>query len=180
MSEETEEMDNEFTPNVEEEDDDDVDIDIDIDDDEDERESDDEADQKDDDFAAAEEAVPTRRKPRGGRKDDGVLVAADPEQMVRANPKRQNRQQKLARTIEGVLDTAQLGTEEGAAKAWATLRSQSNGVKPRKYSLKDEFTVNDVIKHPKFGEGYVVEILTSSKIGVLFEDGVKRLAHNRS
>jgi len=116
----------------------------------------------------------------GSRTDDADLLAPNFEQAVKANPKRQSVQRKRARLIEGILDTAELTTSEGAAKAWQALQKQAGDAKPRKYALKDEYTENDVVVHPAFGEGYVVEILTSTKMTVLFEDGIKRLAHNRA
>ena len=131
----------------------------------------------------AEDADETPRRRTGGgasSKDDADLLTSNYELAVKANPKRATKHQKRARLIEVVLDTAELGTDEGASKAWNALQKQAGDASKRKYAMGDEFTENDVIEHPKFGEGYVVEILSSTKMSVLFEDGVKKLAHNRT
>ena len=51
--------------------------------------------------------------------------------------------------------------------------------KAQKYSIKTELTTNDVVDHPKFGVGLVVEIREGNKAHVAFPDGSKVLAHNR-
>ncbi len=134
------------------------------------------------DFDADEASSETPRRRSGGgsnNKDDDVLLTSNYEQAVKANPKRATKHQKRGRIIEGVLDAAKLGTEEGAVKAWVALQKQAGDAQKRTYSMKEELTENDVIDHPLFGEGYVVEILTSTKVSVLFQDGLKKLAHNR-
>lgn len=47
------------------------------------------------------------------------------------------------------------------------------------YNMKLKFTVNQKVKHPKFGTG-VVRTLSPEKIEVVFEDGVRMLVHNRA
>jgi hypothetical protein len=46
------------------------------------------------------------------------------------------------------------------------------------YTLKGKFEMNTVLKHPKFGRGFVKESL-ADKIEVVFEDEVRFLMHNR-
>ena len=133
----------------------------------------------DDDVADFDESEEGPRRGGGSPTKDDDLLTSNYEQAVKANPKRAAKQVKRRRLIEGVLDTAELDTDEGKLKAWNALQSQAGDAKPRKYKLAEEYTENDVIEHPKFGTGYVVEILSSTKISVLFEDGVKKLAHNR-
>lgn len=115
----------------------------------------------------------------GGSTRDDDLVTNTYEDAVRANPKRQSMHRRRARVIEGVLDTAELNTPEGVEKAWQTLEKETSNANVKAYDIKAEYTENDVLEHPKFGVGYVVEILSQSKIAVLFEDGIKRLAYNR-
>lgn len=56
---------------------------------------------------------------------------------------------------------------------------QSNATAPEMdYNLKTKFEVNTLLKHPKFGRGFIKEVL-SDKIHVVFEDEVKTLMHNR-
>ena len=135
---------------------------------------------EDEDFSSDDDEGPSSpRRSSSNSKDDAGLLQSY-EQAVKANPKRATKHQKRARIIEGVLDKATLDTEAGIAKAWATLQKQAGDAQKRDYSMKDEYTENDVVVHPKFGQGYVVEILTSTKVAVLFEDGIKKLAHNRA
>lgn len=159
----------------------DVSDDVDVDDDDIEIDDDDidlgEID-GDGDFDDEDEDRPARSS-GGSSKDDDDLLKSNYEQAVKANPKRAQKHQKRKREIEGVLDTAELGTEEGAAKAWDALQKGAGTVKPRKFKVSESYTENDVLEHPKFGTGYVVEILTSTKMSVLFEDGVKKLAQNK-
>jgi hypothetical protein len=56
---------------------------------------------------------------------------------------------------------------------------QNHGSAPEvEYNTKKKFEPNSVVKHPKFGRGFVKEVMTD-KIEVLFEDEVKLLMHNR-
>ncbi|MFN7974809.1 MAG: hypothetical protein U0166_21070 [Acidobacteriota bacterium] len=49
----------------------------------------------------------------------------------------------------------------------------------RAYDLKDNFRVLDLIRHPKFGRGRVVKLLSREKMEVRFGDGRKLLAQNQ-
>lgn len=166
MSEETEEsfdeMEEDFDGDVSE---DDIDADIDL------------ADLDDDELPADDDDAAPRPRRTAPAKDDDLFESY--EKAVVANPKRASKHQKRARLIEGVLDKATLDTEEGAARAWAALQAQAGDATKRKYAMSEQYTENDVIDHPKFGEGYVVEIVTLTKVAVLFEDGIRKLAHNR-
>ena len=157
---------------------DDIDVDVDVEVDDDDIDLGD-LDEDVAGFGDSDEQVRPRRSSGGNNKDDDDLLKSNYEQAVKANPKRAQKHQKRARIIEGVLDAAKLETEEGIAKAWVALQKQAEGAKLRKFNMSEAYTENDVISHPKFGEGYVVEILTSTKISVLFEDGIKKLAHNK-
>ncbi|MCL2825031.1 MAG: hypothetical protein FWD57_13665 [Polyangiaceae bacterium] len=44
------------------------------------------------------------------------------------------------------------------------------------YSIKNSYTVGNLINHPKLGNGVVVEA-EATKVAVLFETGERRLAH---
>lgn len=47
--------------------------------------------------------------------------------------------------------------------------------KPYRFTLV--FEQNDLIRHSKFGDGYVVQVIDRGKIEVMFRDGVRTLAH---
>jgi hypothetical protein len=117
-------------------------------------------------------------RPPSRSSGDDDLQSLDYEQALKVNPKRAKMLRKRARHIEGVLDSAELQTPEGAAKAWAKLSEDTDTDIHRTYSVADEYSENDVLEHPKFGIGFVVEILSDRKISVLFEDGLRRLVCN--
>ena len=49
----------------------------------------------------------------------------------------------------------------------------------REYSAKTKYAQGDRIRHPKFGDGVVNELLPDRKISVAFRDGVRALVHAR-
>lgn len=147
-----------------------VDVDVDVDDVE--------VDDDDDD----DEDTP-KSKSSGSKKskDDfaAELTEKTYDQAVRANPKRLAMVQKRAGLIETILDRSDLSTPEGLLKAWETLVEETNTSVHKPYSLNDSFVENEVVGHPLFGTGFVSQILSPTKVEILFESGFKRLACNR-
>jgi hypothetical protein len=45
-----------------------------------------------------------------------------------------------------------------------------------KYNIKQQFQVGDLIKHPKFGDGVVTQIIDAHKVEILFKDEPRKLA----
>ncbi len=54
-----------------------------------------------------------------------------------------------------------------------------NPAAARRYSPKTQFTVGEVIAHPKFGTGVTTMLKDKTKIEVLFPDGPRVLVHAR-
>src|SRR5262249_2575501 len=50
---------------------------------------------------------------------------------------------------------------------------------PRPYGISDHFKELEVISHPKFGIGYVTELIGDDKIEVTFQADKRVLVHNR-
>jgi hypothetical protein len=46
-----------------------------------------------------------------------------------------------------------------------------------RYSMNHTFSLNDLVLHRKFGEGYVFEVLEDGKVNIMFRDGPRLLAH---
>lgn len=113
-------------------------------------------------------------------RSDAGLTESRYEEAVLANPKRLTvAQRKKARLIiEGIIDDAELSEPEGQKKAWNKLNETIGVAHARPYDIKAEFTENDVIEHPRFGIGFVVELVSPKKVEVLFEDGLRKLACN--
>jgi hypothetical protein len=47
------------------------------------------------------------------------------------------------------------------------------------YAVSGSFAVGQLIRHSKFGEGVVSELIEGGKVSVLFEQGPKTLVHGR-
>ncbi len=45
-----------------------------------------------------------------------------------------------------------------------------------KYNVKTQFKVGDLVKHPKFGDGVVTQIIDAHKVEILFRDEPRTLA----
>ena len=67
-----------------------------------------------------------------------------------------------------------------AEKEWKTFMADSSAVGcPRKYSVFEIYNVSEIIEHPTFGTGRVLEITGVEKMLVIFRDGRKTLICNR-
>lgn len=162
-TEESEEFDDDEILDEEFDDDDILDEDIELEDDVDL-----------DEIEVVEEAAPKRKR---GSDDD--LVEMDYEQAIKANPKRAKALKKRASLIETLLDEVKLDSEEGIQEAWELLNEKVETKIRKPYSLKEQYEENMVIEHPTFGVGFVNQILSETKIEIIFKDGVKRLVHNK-
>ena len=111
---------------------------------------------------------------------DAELTETGYEGAVHANPKRLSASQrkKAQAIIEGLIDDADLEDEKGQGKAWQILNDKFGDTMPTKFDISAAFTENDVVDHPRFGVGFVVELINPKKINVLFEDGLRKLACN--
>jgi len=74
-----------------------------------------------------------------------------------------------------------------AAKKRASVKKLSwdeffvkHGEKPAKpYEFRERYSENTIVTHPKFGKGFVSEIISDSKVEISFKDGRRVLVHNR-
>jgi len=70
-------------------------------------------------------------------------------------------------------------SESQAALQWdLKIRNRQPDAPAREYSIREIYTANDIINHPKFGVGFVEKILSDKSMSVLFCDSVKLLAMN--
>jgi hypothetical protein len=104
--------------------------------------------------------------------DDDLLKTA-PENAVKANPKRMTAAQRKQNKglVEGIIDATYFESPESAVKAYDKLREETDVNAAKPYSLDVELTENDTVKHPKFGIGFVLELISPTKVEVLFEEG---------
>jgi hypothetical protein len=49
-----------------------------------------------------------------------------------------------------------------------------------RYSMDKSFSLDQLVNHKKFGEGYVVEVLDDGKVSIMFRDGPRTLAHGQA
>ncbi len=132
-------------------------------------------DDVDDDVDLDDEPKPKSKKKR----KDEPLTEVKYEDAVRVNPKRASALKKTRSLVESILEDTKLESEEEIKKAWEELNEKVDTKKARKYELNEDFQLNDAIKHKKFGVGFVNQKLSPTKVEVIFEDGIRRLACNR-
>jgi hypothetical protein len=77
----------------------------------------------------------------------------------------------------GVRATTKARAEHDRYEGWAS-RTLGKAVDAfARYSMDRTFKLGELIVHPKFGEGYVEQVLEGGKVNVMFRDGPKVLAH---
>jgi len=47
------------------------------------------------------------------------------------------------------------------------------------YNFSERYTENVIVTHPKFGKGFVTEVMSDSKVEITFKDSRRVLVHNR-
>lgn len=126
------------------------------------------------------DAKTTDDGPAGDTDSDVDLTEESCEDAVKANPKRLTaaQREKASAIIEGMIDEAELNDPEGQQKAWDKLEEEFGTDHPVEFDISAQLNANDVVDHPKFGIGFVVEKVNAQKVEVLFEDGLRKLACN--
>lgn len=56
---------------------------------------------------------------------------------------------------------------------------QNKGITSKPYSMKEKFSADQALEHPRFGVGFVTQVQGQSMI-VLFQDGERTLVHSRA
>jgi hypothetical protein len=56
-------------------------------------------------------------------------------------------------------------------------KKDANSAKP--YEFREHYRENVIVSHPKFGPGFVSEIVSDSKVEITFQDARRILVHNR-
>lgn len=67
-----------------------------------------------------------------------------------------------------------------STEAYHQLLSGRDLSRSRRYTIKETFSVDDVVDHKKFGIGLVTKMLGDQKIEVTFREGAKILIHDRA
>ena len=126
-----------------------------------------------------ETAAPAAPEALVGEEIDEEADPAD-EKIIKAPTRTRTRRRTAARgpTIEGI-PKAKLEKPEMAKEAWDKLAARFADAEIVDYGLTVTLAENDVVKHPKFGTGFVVEIPGARKAEILFEDGLRKLVFGR-
>ena len=119
-----------------------------------------------------------------------VIIAVTAGQPVRVVCKTCNSEhafRKPKRKTTGVTKRASTTKKTPAApqgplssEAYHQMLSGRDLSRSRRYTIKETFTVDDVVDHKKFGIGLVTKMLGDQKIEVTFREGIKILIHDRT
>ncbi|MCB9701806.1 MAG: hypothetical protein H6711_07940 [Myxococcales bacterium] len=115
---------------------------------------------------ATAEAMPAGHKPKP---KPPVVTASAP-----AAPKTP-RKRAAAKTAKPRTSRA----AEAAASDWSARMEMADLTGARKYSMRERYAEGDIVEHPTFGVGFVVDVADPQKAGILFEGGVRVLAMGR-
>jgi hypothetical protein len=77
----------------------------------------------------------------------------------------------------GARATAKAKTEAQRYEGWASKTLGKAVDAFTRYSMDRTFKLGELVMHPKFGEGYVEQVLEDGKVSVMFREGAKVLAH---
>jgi len=61
----------------------------------------------------------------------------------------------------------------------ARLEDDYDFSKAKKYSMKGNFKKEQIVEHSDFGIGFILSVVASKKVEILFKDGPKLLVQNR-
>jgi hypothetical protein len=62
---------------------------------------------------------------------------------------------------------------------WEEFFAKHGEKNPKPYEFRDTYRENAIVFHPKFGKGYVSEVVSESKVEITFTDARRILVHNR-
>ncbi len=62
---------------------------------------------------------------------------------------------------------------------WEEFFAKHGERNPKPYEFRDTYRENAIVFHPKFGKGYVSEVVSESKVEITFSDARRILVHNR-
>jgi hypothetical protein len=84
-------------------------------------------------------------------------------------------------TEEDLPDAAAGGSRRRQVKklSWDEAMRSPASNKAKAYGFRDAYRQGDYLDHPKFGKGYVNEVVDDTKIEAVFKDGARVLIHNR-
>lgn len=55
----------------------------------------------------------------------------------------------------------------------------AEAIRPEVYNIKNSYEVGDFVNHPKYGDGFVEEIMTETKMRIFFIDSERVFIHSK-
>lgn len=99
-------------------------------------------------------------------KRDGTVKVRTPRESTRP-----------AGATGGVRAANKARTENQRYELWASKALGKAVDAFTRYSMERTFRLGELVMHPKFGEGYVDQVMEDGKVNVMFREGAKVLAH---
>lgn len=62
---------------------------------------------------------------------------------------------------------------------WEEFFAKHSDKNAKPYEFRERYSENAIVTHPKFGKGFVTEVMSDSKVEVTFKDSRRVLVHNR-
>lgn len=84
------------------------------------------------------------------------------------------------RFVSGESPKRALRAKPDSKNKWEALLSSAPSERRVPYSVSSKFREKDLIDHPFFGVGIIVEVMNGNKMRVIFQEGEKILACGRS
>jgi hypothetical protein len=72
---------------------------------------------------------------------------------------------------------AEAFAESAREKTWRERVSGKSAAAFATYSPRTSYVADQLLRHPKFGDGFVEQVIDAGKIEVMFRDGPRTLAH---
>jgi hypothetical protein len=63
--------------------------------------------------------------------------------------------------------------------SWEEFFAKHSEKNAKPYEFREKYNENAIVIHPKFGKGFVTEIMSDSKVEITFKDSRRVLVHNR-
>lgn len=105
-------------------------------------------------------------KPAGSKLPEPEPVAA-PKPVAAAKPRR-----AASKPASSKPSAAAAASK---VRDYARRLEEADVTRARAYSMRDTYVIGDLVEHPRFGLGFVIDIVDPAKCGVLFDDGRKIL-----
>src|SRR4029077_1763188 len=63
--------------------------------------------------------------------------------------------------------------------SWEEFFAKHSAKNAKPYEFRERYSENAIVTHPKFGKGFVTEVVSDSKVEITFKDSRRVLVHNR-